>query len=147
MKGSVRLSVCLSSVCLSVRPSVTPLSLSSHHLIIMKFSGSISIDGSNVHAKGQGQRSKIKVTKVKTHLGGFRTITSVWIHAWQWNDANSLMWHRKGALLFSRSSVKFQGHTGHKIANFDTNRAFPDCNCSLNSLVAMTCSIELGELL
>ena len=33
----------------------------------------------------------------------------------------------------SRSSIKFQGHTGWKIANFDPNWAFLDCNCSLNS--------------
>ena len=29
---------------------------------------------------------------------------------------------------FSRSCVKFQGHTGQKIAVFDPNRAFPDYN-------------------
>ena len=34
---------------------------------------------------------------------------------------------------FSRSSMKFQGHTGQKIADFDPNWAFPDCNSSLNS--------------
>ena len=34
---------------------------------------------------------------------------------------------------FSRSSVKFEGHTGQKIAVFDLNWAFPDCNSSLNS--------------
>ena len=34
---------------------------------------------------------------------------------------------------FSRSSIKFQGHTGQKITNFDSNWAFLDCNCSLNS--------------
>ena len=31
---------------------------------------------------------------------------------------------------FSRSSVKFHGHTGQKIANFDPNWAFPNCNYS-----------------
>ena len=34
---------------------------------------------------------------------------------------------------FSRSFVKFQGHTGQKIADCDPNWAFPDCNSSLNS--------------
>ena len=38
---------------------------------------------------------------------------------------------------FSRSSVKFQGHTGQKIADFDPNRAFLDCNSSLNSPMAL----------
>ena len=34
---------------------------------------------------------------------------------------------------FSRSYVKFQGHTGQKIVDFDLNWGFPDCNSSLNS--------------
>ena len=39
----------------------------------MKFSGVITIDKSDVHAKGQDQRSKAKVTKVKTQLYRFQT--------------------------------------------------------------------------
>ena len=118
MNGSVRLSVrpsvCLShlfscdqaalqmvfSVCLSVRLSVTPFWLCSHHRIIMKFSGVITNDQRKVHAKGQGQRSKVKVTEVTTQLNRFRTVTPVWIHIWWWNDAYSLMLLRRGALLF-----------------------------------------------
>ena len=92
---SVRLSVC-PSVCLSV----TPFWLCSHHHIIMKFSGVINNDQSKVHAKGQGQRSKVKVTEVTTQLNRFRTVTPVWIHIWWWNDAYSLMLLRRGALLF-----------------------------------------------
>ena len=57
----------------SVRPSVTPFWLCSHHCIIMKFSGVITNDRSDVHAKGQGQRSKVKVTNVNTQLSSFRT--------------------------------------------------------------------------
>ena len=43
----------------------------------MKFSGVISIDKSDVHAKGQGQSSKVKVTEVKTQFTHFRTVTPV----------------------------------------------------------------------
>ena len=96
-------SVCLSvrlSVCPSVRLSVTPFWLCSHHRIIMKFSGVITNDQRKVHAKGQGQRSKVKVTEVTTQLNRFRTVTPVWIHIWWWNDAYSLMLVRRGALLF-----------------------------------------------
>ena len=96
---SVCPSVCL-SVCPSVRPSVTPFWLCSPHHIIMKFSGVITNDKSKVHAKGQGQRSKVKVTKVTTQLNRFRTVTPVWILIWWWNDAYSLMLLRRGALLF-----------------------------------------------
>ena len=92
------------SVRLSVRPSVclsvTPYSPCSHHRIIMQFSGVITNDKSDVHAKGQGQRSKVKVTEVNTQLNGFRNVTRVWIHKWWWNDIYSLMMLRRGALLF-----------------------------------------------
>ena len=60
----------------------------------------ITNDQSDVHAKVQGQRSKVKVTEVKIQLYRFRTVTPVWIHIWWWNDAYSLMLHRRGALLF-----------------------------------------------
>ena len=40
-------------------------------------------------------------------------------------------------LSCSRPSVKFQGHTGQKLANFDLYWAFPDCNSSLSSSMAL----------
>ena len=43
----------------------------------------------------------------------------------------------------SRSYVKFQGHTALKIVEFDPNWAFPDCNSSLNSPMAMKCCTKL----
>ena len=51
-----------------VHLSVTPFWLCSHHRIIMKFSGVITNDQSKVHAKSQGQRSKVKVTEVKKNV-------------------------------------------------------------------------------
>ena len=95
MNGSVRPSVC-PSVCLSV----TPFWLCSYHPIIMKFSGVITSDKSDVHAKGHGRRSKVKVTEVTTQLNRFRTVTPVGIHIWWWDDAYSLIMLRRGALLF-----------------------------------------------
>ena len=44
---------------------------------------------------------------------------------------------------FSRSYVKFQGHTALKIIEFDPNWAFPDCNSSLNLPMAMKCCTKL----
>ena len=49
MGPSIRPSVC---------PSVTPFSLCSCHRNIMKFLGVITIDKSDVHAKGQGHRGQ-----------------------------------------------------------------------------------------
>ena len=135
---SVRPSIC-PSVCLSV----TPFWLCSHHRIIMKFSGVITNDQSKVHAKGQGQRSKVKVTEVTTQLNRFRTVTPVWIDIW-WNDAY-ITWCclEEVPYCFSRSSVKFQGHTALKIVEFDLDWAFPDCNSSLNSPMATKWCIKL----
>ena len=76
------LSVC-PSICLSVHPSVTPFSRCSSHHIIMKFSEVITNDRSDVHAKGQGQRSKVKVKEIKpnlailTQIENFRTVIPV----------------------------------------------------------------------
>ena len=44
---------------------------------------------------------------------------------------------------FSRPSVKLQGHIALKIVEFDWNWAFPDCNSSLNSPMAMKCCTKL----
>ena len=77
---------------MSVRLSVTPFSPSSHHRIIMKFSGVTTMDRSDVHVHD--------VTEVNTQLSRFRTLTPVWIHIWQWNNAHSWKQHRRCALLF-----------------------------------------------
>ena len=98
----------------SVRLSVTPFWLCSHHPIIMKFSGVITTDQGNVHAKGQSQRSKVKVTEVTTQLSRFRTVTPVWIQIWWWNDAYSLMLLRRGALLFFKVICQISRSHGSK---------------------------------
>ena len=110
MVFSVRLSVRL-SVC----PSVTPFWLCSHHRIIMQFLGVITMDQGKVHAKGQGQRSKVKVTEVTTQLDRFQ-------FEFTYDDEILyIAWCCWGEVpyCFSRSSVKFQGHTALKIAEFD----------------------------
>ena len=90
----------------------------------------------------QGPPSNLKVTRDKklpilTQIERFRTGTPVWIHPWLWNDAQSLIWYRRGALLFFKVIHQFQGHTGQKIAYFDPNWAFTDCNSSLNLPMAL----------
>ena len=114
-------------------PPVTPFSLCSHHRIIMKFSEVITIDRSDVHAKGQGQKSKVRVRKVKTLFSRFRTVSPVWFT--YGDEMMHKAWCGIGEVpyCFSRSPVKYQGHIGQKIANFDPIWAFPDCGSSLNS--------------
>ena len=97
----------------------------------------------------QGHPSNFKVARLQkssnlTLIGRFRTVTQVSIHQWLRNDSQSLKWNRRGAVLFlTRSYVKFQGHTALKIVKFDPNWAFPDCNSSLNSPMAMKCCTKL----
>ena len=43
----------------------------------------------------------------------------------------------EASYCFSRSSVKFQGHTALKMVEFDPNWVFPDCNSSLSLPMAM----------
>ena len=140
---SVCPSVCL-IVCLSVCLSVTPFWLCSHHRIIMKFSGVITKDQDNVHAKGQGQRWKVKVTEVTTQLSRFRTVTPVFEFTYD-DEMIHIAWCCLGEVpyCFSRSSDKFQGHTALKIVEFGPDLAFPDCNSSLNSPMAMKCCTKL----
>ena len=127
----------------SVCPSVTPFSPCSHHRIIMKISGVITMVRSDVLAKDQGQRSKVKVTEVNTQLSRFRTLTPVWIHIWQWSHAHSWKQHRRGALLFFKVIRQISRSHGSKNREFDPDWAFPDCNSSLKSLMATKWCIKL----
>ena len=101
----------------SVRPSVR---LSVYHTFLTMFPSSYhheifrSYDQSKVHAKGQGHRSKVKVTGVTTQLNRFRTVTPVWIHIWWWNDEYSLMSLRRGALLFFKIISQISRSHGSK---------------------------------
>ena len=48
---------------------------------------------------------------------------------------------------FSKSSVKFQGHTGQEIADLYSNWVFPDCNSSLNSPMDLKWCTKLDTVL
>ena len=130
---SVRLSVRL-SVCLSVRPSVchtflTMFPSSYHHEIFRSYyqwQKWRPCKRSRSEVKGQGHRGHDPNFR-------FRTVTPVWIHIWWWNDTYSLMLLRRGALLFFKVIRQISRSHGAKIAEFDPDWAFPDCNSSLNS--------------
>ena len=89
-----------------------------------------------VKVKGQGHRGHDPTFR-------FRTVTPVWIHIWWWNDTYSLMLLRRGALLFLKVIRQISRSHGAKIAEFDPDWAFPDCNSSLNSPMAMKCCTKL----
>ena len=86
------------SVCLSVHLTVCynflTMFLSLHHPEIFR-----SYYHWQMWCPCKRSRSKVKVTEVMTQFSHFRTVTAVWIHIWRWNDAQSLVLLRRGALL------------------------------------------------
>ena len=149
MVFSVRLSVC-PSVCLSVCPSVR-LSVRLSHLfdyvpiIVSSWNFQELSLGTRVRSmpkvKVRGQRSRSQRSRPNLTVSGLKlqfefTYDDEIIH---------IAWCFLGEVpyCFWRSSVKFQGHTALKIVEFDPDWAFPDCNSSLNSPMAMKCCTKL----
>ena len=129
---------------LSVRPSVC---LSVHLTFFTMFPSSyrheITLDKSDVHAKGQCLRSNVNVTEVKAQFSRFRTVTPVWFHIWRWSDTQSLMLHRKGAILFFKVIRPISRSHGTKITDFDPNWVFSGRTSSLNPQMATTWCTQL----
>ena len=87
---------------------VTPFSLCSHHGIIMKF----------VYQWQKWCLCKSSRSEVKTQINNFGTITPVWFHIWWWNDAQSLILFRSGALLIFKVIYQISSHTAKKNHQF-----------------------------
>ena len=71
----------------------------------------------------QGHTSSCKVTRLKkssilTQIRTFWTVTPIWIHQWLRNDAQSLKWQRRGALLVFKVIHQVGGWHGYKICRF-----------------------------
>ena len=71
----------------------------------------------------QGHLSNFKVTQDKkspilTRIECFRTVNQVWFHWWILNDAQSLMFHRTCALLFSKVIHQISRSPGTKYHQF-----------------------------
>ena len=83
----------------------------------------------------QGHLSNFKVTRLKkssnlTQIGRFRALNSSLNTPMATKWCTKLEVALKVPYCFSRSSVKFEGHTAKKIVKFDPNWAFPDSNSS-----------------
>ena len=147
---SVPLSVCL-SVCPSVRPSVRPsvchtfltfltMFLSSyHHEIVRSYHQGPRqrpCKRSRSEVKGQGHRGHNTTSPFPDWNSSEFTYDDEIIH---------IPWCCLGEVpyCFTRSSVKFQGHTALKIIEFEPDWGFLDCNSSLNSPMAMKCCTKL----
>ena len=109
---------------LSVRPSVclsdchTIFSLCSSQRIITKFSGVITIDKNDVHAKDQGYKPKVKVVDVKTH---FAPIWSFPDHNSSLNLQMATKWCTKVEVAQKSCPIVFLGHPSNFKVTRDTN--------------------------
>ena len=74
-KYLITIQLCFFRRCPSVCLPVTPCSY--HRILLLKFSGVITNERCDVHAKNEGQRSKVKVTKVITPLSCFWTVSAL----------------------------------------------------------------------
>ena len=83
--------------------------------------------------KVRGQKSRSQRPKPKLAVCGLQ---------FEFTDGYEMM-HKAWCSIeevpycFSRSSVKFQGHMGQKVADFDPNSVFLGCNFILISQMAM----------
>ena len=126
---SLRLSVC-PSVCLSHLFDYVFIMVSSWN-----FSGlSPRTRVRSMHVKVWGQRSRSQMSQLNLTCSRlslqfeFTYDDEMMYIAW---------WYlREVPYCFSRSSVKFHGHTALKLDEFDPDWAFPDCNSSSNSPMA-----------
>ena len=89
--------------------------------------------------KVRGQRSRSQSSTPNLAVSGLQ---------FEFTYGNEIM-HTAGSSIeevpycFSRSSVKFQGHTALKIVEFDPDWAFPDYSSSLNTQMATKWCIQL----
>ena len=102
----------------------------------MEFARLITIKRSDVHAKGQGQQSSIKVTEVKTN---FAPILAFPDRNFSLNSQKTTEWFTKLEAAYTRCPVVFLGHLSKrshrtKIANIYLDWA--DCSSSCNSPMA-----------
>ena len=100
----------------------------------------------------QGHPSNFKVTRLRkssiwTQIWHFRMVIPVWTHQGLEMMHKALSNIDMVAHCFSRSSVKFQGHTAQLIIDFDPNWVFLDCNSSLNKPMTMKWCTKLEAAL
>ena len=61
-----------------------------------------------------------KIVDFHTRIERFRTVTPIWIHQWVQNEVQSLMYHRRGALLFFKVIHAIsRSHGTKKLADFE----------------------------
>ena len=128
------------SVCPSVRPLSVRLSHLFHHVPIIVSSWNFQelLPWSKVMSM---QKVKIRDQRSRSQRSTPNLAVSGLELQFEFTYGNEIM-HTAGSSIeevpycFSRSSVKCQGHTALKIAEFDPDWAFPDCNSSLKSPMA-----------
>ena len=131
------LSLC---VCLSICHTFFTMFMSLYYQLSSNFQKLLALTKvmSMRKIKVRDQRSRSQRSKqILSQFGHFRTVTLVWIHIWLRNNAQSLKWYRKCALLYFKVICQISRSQGLKNRWFDPNKVFPDCKSSLNLQMAM----------
>ena len=105
----------------------------------------VLIDNGRVYqSKAADALVQVKTTKFGTNVGlnMLLNISSRYFGGLFWSRQLRGLPSSDG--YFLRSSVKFKGYTGQKSADFDLNLAFPDCNSSLKSSMALKWCTKLN---
>ena len=117
------LSVCL-SVHLSVCHTFFTMFMSLYYQLSSNFQKLLALTKvmSMRKIKVRDQRSRSQRSKqILSQFGHFRTVTLVWIHIWLRNNAQSLKWYRKCALLYFKVICQISRLQGLKNRWFDPN--------------------------
>ena len=84
--------------------------------------------------------TQIEKSQILTQIDCFRTVTWVWIHRYLWNNAQSLKWDRRDALLLFkviRQISRSQGLKNQKGTPSILCRALKTANMSLRTCVVV----------
>ena len=110
-------------------------SLCPHHRIVMKFSGviNINIERSDVNPM---QPFLDRNASLNSHIACSEKNVQ---YSNEWNDAQSLMCHRRGVLLFFKVICQILRSYRKKIIDFDPNWAFLGRNSIFNSQMSIKC--------
>ena len=98
-----------------------------------------------------GHPSNFKITRDKYHQFWAELSVSGLSLQFEFTDGFEMIYKAWSSIedvpycFSSRSSIKFQGHTGQKIASFDQNWAFLDCNSTLNSPMGLKWCTKLDQ--
>ena len=95
---------------------------------------------SSIKSQGHtGQKESLFLTRIER----FQTVTPVWLHQWIWNDAQSLVFYWRGALLFCE--VIHQISRQHRLKNRQLESNFSKINKPVAAIKSLRFALFIQE--